>query len=124
MGWIGSEAKPAVPLLIQELKMADWDLRRASITALSRIGPEAKSALPDMIEVLGIFVNSAAEQDKADMQERPAVKSSGNRSPLRTKAVEAGAVGPETTTSCHAFLHGVAAVENAGRRLRFAGGNH
>ncbi len=71
VGWIGSEAKPAVPLLIQELKMADWDLRRASITALSRIGPEAKSALPDMIEVLGIFVNSAAEQDKADMQEDP-----------------------------------------------------
>jgi HEAT repeat protein len=51
IGEIGPEAKAAVPLLSQALKMNDWDVRLSAIYSLGRIGPDAKTGLPAIIDV-------------------------------------------------------------------------
>jgi len=48
--------------------MDNWYVRLASISALGAIGPEAKPAIPAMIEVLEVFLHPTAEQLKIDAQ--------------------------------------------------------
>jgi uncharacterized protein (TIGR03067 family) len=58
MGQIGPEAKAAVPLLVDALKVDKGVVSRSAVTALGRIGPEAKSAMPALIDVLGDYLKS------------------------------------------------------------------
>jgi hypothetical protein len=53
---IGEEAKAAVSLLSDTLKVEDSRVRDSVITALGKIGPEAKPAIPAMMEVLGAYM--------------------------------------------------------------------
>jgi len=52
LGSIGSEAKAAVPVLIEALKDKDNEVRSSAASALGPIGSEAKAAVPVLIEVL------------------------------------------------------------------------
>jgi hypothetical protein len=55
---IGPEAKAAVPLLSQALKVDNGVEWRSPIIALGRIGPEARPAIPAMIDFLGDYLKS------------------------------------------------------------------
>ena len=55
---IGPEAKAAVPLLTQALKMDNGVQGRSIIKALARIGPAAKPAIPAMIDYFGEYIQS------------------------------------------------------------------
>ena len=59
--YMGPQAKAAVPLLAEALKINDWQVRRIVIIALHSIGPEAKPALPAMIDFLGDFIKQKGE---------------------------------------------------------------
>jgi HEAT repeat protein len=51
LGLVGLEAEPAVPALTATLKSTDPNLRRASLVALKRIGPQTKT-IPALLEAM------------------------------------------------------------------------
>ncbi|MGA2090635.1 MAG: HEAT repeat domain-containing protein [Endomicrobiales bacterium] len=49
LGWIGPDAKTAVPVLAAVLNDPDWGVRDNAIFALSQIGPEVQPAISELI---------------------------------------------------------------------------
>jgi len=79
LGKMGREATPAVPALIECLKMADWDTQNAAIDALIEVGP---SAVP--------LLKKAAADEKVqgrdailDALKRIEAKASSNGAPIK-----------------------------------------
>jgi len=63
----GTAAEVGIPLLTNTLKNDDWNIRLIGIQALSKIGAEAKPAIPNIIAMLG-----QALQAKKSFQEQEA----------------------------------------------------
>jgi HEAT repeat protein len=53
IGAVGAKGKAAAPMLTHALRMDNWSMRRAVVDALARIGPDAKPAIPVIVDVLG-----------------------------------------------------------------------
>ncbi len=66
VGKIGAPAKDAVPFLERGLKVdaTDGPDQRAIILALGRIGPDAKPAIPALVEMLGHYLESVKDIPK------------------------------------------------------------
>ena len=69
VGKIGTPAKDAVPYLERALKKdaTDGPDQRAIILALGRIGPDAKPAIPAMVDKLGRYLESLKDSPKQGM---------------------------------------------------------
>ncbi|PYI86904.1 MAG: hypothetical protein DME26_08005 [Verrucomicrobia bacterium] len=63
LGYIGSNAKAAVPSLIELLHDTNYELRQSAAFALDGIGPEARAAVPELVGLLkDSMVKGAAAQ--------------------------------------------------------------
>ncbi|MGE3808700.1 MAG: HEAT repeat domain-containing protein [Gemmataceae bacterium] len=52
LGWLGSDAEPAVPTLIELLRHADCRDRRMAALALGNIGPAASAAIEPLLDLV------------------------------------------------------------------------
>src|SRR5262249_10982948 len=82
--WAKSDgARQAVPLLLKALQHEDQDSRNRALRALAELGPQARSALPDLVQRLGQDSNNlgalvhALDRIDADWRQTEAARSRG-----------------------------------------------
>jgi HEAT repeat protein len=81
LGWIGPDAKEAVPTLIKRLKdPPSENFRVTAVAALGRIGPKAKAAVPLLIELI-------QQKEAPAKARRTAVSALGKMGPIAKTAV-------------------------------------
>ncbi len=65
-----------MPLLVQMVKSSDWSVRALAINALGGIGPDAKTALPVIVEVYGTYLETGPKNLKSITDNRFAMSDS------------------------------------------------
>lgn len=56
--WLGPKGAAAVPLLTQTLQTDDWGVRRSVTRALAAVAADAKSAIPAIVDCLGLALEN------------------------------------------------------------------
>lgn len=70
LGWLGAEARPAVPTLIELLSHADIRDRRMAALALGNIGLDAQDAIPALLTVMTDDEDRGVQELAAEALER------------------------------------------------------
>jgi HEAT repeat protein len=125
----GTDAKPAVPVLVAALKDSDLFVRRFSAQALGAIGEDAQAAMP----ALQKMVKDANEKKEVQEAAVTAIGKMGKGSvkylgglvkdleydvTLRRRAAEAlGAIGPDAKDALPALTDAVKGVVPKGKKL-------
>jgi HEAT repeat protein len=63
IGYMEEQGKSALPVLTAALKETDPVVLRGAISALTRIGPDAKKAVPALVDALGDTLRDSAKPD-------------------------------------------------------------